>query len=212
MFNISIKQLILFLFISMVVVSCDSDVEGCTDAEAYNYNSDATTNNSTCLYCSDLDNQTDCAAQDICEWHADDLECEEADHDHDDDEDVHTDAEGFVLESDGNEIYRQFQGAVEGNLNLTVNQMLELSVHFLDDDGNEIEYHGDDEDGLSFSNFDANIISIVNEEHESEEDHEHHGLGFELTGLAVGTTTFVMQLMHGDHPDYTSMLVSVTVE
>ena len=246
MFNTNnFKLLFLFLFISMVAVSCDDGVEGCTDVEAYNYNSDATINDNTCLYCLDLDNQTECEASDDCEWHADhseceeadhddhvhceDLtqtecettddcewhadhsECEEADHDHDDDEDVHTDAEGFVLESDGNEIYRQFQGAVEGNLNLTVNQMLELSVHFLDDDENEIEYHGDDEDGLDFEIVDMNVISIELEEHD-DHDHGDHGLGFELTGLSSGTTTFTLSLMHNGHSDFMSLPITVTVE
>jgi len=209
MFNTNNFKL-LFLFISMVAVSCDDGVEGCTDVEAYNYNSDATINDNTCLYCLDLDNQTECEASDGCEWHADHSECEEADHDHDD-EDIHTDAEGFVLESDGNEIYKQFQGAVEGNLNLTVNQMLELSVHFLDDDENEIEYHGDDEDGLDFEIVDMNVISIELEEHD-DHDHGDHGLGFELTGLSSGTTTFTLSLMHNGHSDFMSLPITVTVE
>ena len=37
--------------------------------------------------------------------------CED-DHDHDHDHDAHIDAEGFILESDGTEIYRQFEGAI----------------------------------------------------------------------------------------------------
>ena len=47
--------------------------------------------------------------------------CED-DHDHDHDHDAHIDAEGFILESDGTEIYRQFEGAVVvNNLNLVLN-------------------------------------------------------------------------------------------
>ena len=40
---------------------------------------------------------------------------------------------------------------------------------------------------------------------------EHHELGFELTGLSAGTTTFTLSLMHEDHADYTSLPITVTV-
>ena len=63
--------------------------------------------------------------------------CEDDDHDHDED---HTDAEGFVLENkSGTEVYKEFEGAiVTNNLTLSVGDTLELSVHFLDHDGEEI--------------------------------------------------------------------------
>ena len=243
---LKLKQIFLYCIIGLFAISCDSDVEGCTDVEAYNYNADATTNNNSCLYCEDLENETDCANQDICEWHADHSECEEAGHDDDHDDHMHcedmeteadclahdecewhenhcedadgdtahTDADGFTLESNGTEIYRQFQGAIEGELTLTVNDMWDLTVHFLDDDGNEIDYHDtedSDENGLQFEISDPNIISIMMEEHDDDHDEEHHELGFELTALEEGSTTFVLKLMHGDHADYTSQVL-VTVE
>ena len=323
----SIKKLFMFLFISMIAVSCESDVEGCTNADAINYNADATTDNGTCLYCSDFDNEEDCETEEHCEWHLHDGvgECEEGEHDDDhDDEDGHTDADGFILELDGEEIYRQFEGAVTGDLSLNVDETLELTVHFLDENGDEIEHiHSEDEeDGLDFDILDSNIISIVVEDHgdhapecvkdcigwldEYEEeghiteacewlnglaenddcfsdcnddamevvteqreecaeclanndcddddhgdhehcedfdnetdceasdhcewhlhdgvgecedgehddeghDDEHHVLGFELSGLSVGETTFSFSLMHGDHADFTSLPISVTV-
>ena len=50
------------------------------------------------------------------------------------------------------------------------------------------------------------------EGHDDGDDHEgHHELGFELTGLSAGTTTFVLSLMHDGHADYTSLPISVTV-
>ena len=33
---------------------------------------------------------------------------------------------------------------------------------------------------------------------------EHDGLGIHITGISVGSTTFKLKLMHGDHADYTS--------
>ena len=209
---LKLKQKFLYCIIGLFAISCDSstapeDVEGCTDEEAYNYNADATTDNDSCLYCSNLETETDCTAEDICEWHEN--HCEDADGDT-----AHTDADGFTLESNGTEIYRQFQASIEGNLSLTVNDMWDLTVHFLDDDGNEIDYHDtedSDENGLQFEISDPNIISIMMEEHDDDHDEEHHELGFELTALASGSTTFVLKLMHGDHADYTSQVL-VTVE
>jgi len=59
----------------------------------------------------------------------------------------HTDADGFILEDEsGNEIYREFEGASSDSVIISVGQTLELSVHFLDHDGNEIE-HDEEEDG-----------------------------------------------------------------
>ena len=129
----------------------------------------------------------------------------------------HLDAEGFALEIDGTEVYRQLEGAITGDLSVAANGTLELSIHFLDHDGNEIEHEEEEgeEDELSFSITDSSIIAVVAEEHEEGDgdnhDEEHHELGFELTGLSVGKTTFTLSLMHDGHADYTSLLIYVTV-
>tara|TARA_B100001123_G_C15029655_1_gene914861 strand:+ start:271 stop:903 length:633 start_codon:yes stop_codon:yes gene_type:complete len=95
----------------------------------------------------------------------------------------HIDAEGFILENDGQEVYREFQGGITNNLSLTVGQALELSVHFLDDDGNELTHAEEEEhdgDELVYEFLDSNqqvvnssaFISIIIEGHEDhEEDH-----------------------------------------
>ena len=140
--------------------------------------------------------------------------CEDDDHDHD--EEGHTDAEGFILESeDGIEIYRQFEGAIEGALTLNTGETLELSVHFLDHDGEEIEHEEeeeeeDHEDGLVVDGFDSNIAIIEVEEHEGEDDHEH-GMAIHVVGVSSGTTNFELRLMHQGHADFTSLDVLVTV-
>ena len=133
----------------------------------------------------------------------------------------HVDADGFILESDETEMYREFEGAiVVNNLNLTTTgetNTLELSIHFLDHDGNEIEHEeeeGEEEEELTFQIADSSVISIAIEDHEEDgDDHdgEHHELGFELTGLSAGTTTFTISLMHDGHADYTSLPITVTV-
>ena len=124
--------------------------------------------------------------------------CEDDDHDHDEE---HTDADGFVLEDgNGTEVYREFEGAVEGAVNLSVGDTLELSVHFLDHDGNEIEHEEEEEDELSVSGNDSNVAVVEVEEHEE----EHHEMAIHVIGVNVGSTSFKLQLMHDGHADYTS--------
>ena len=146
--------------------------------------------------------------------------CEDDDHDHDHD-DEHTDADGFILEDEsGAEIYREFEGAMTGSIALNVGEILELSVHFLDHEGNEIEHdeeEEDHEDGLSISGFDSNIAIVEAEDHEEEEDdHDHdeeeHGNAIHVIGVSSGSTSFQLELMHEGHADYTSINnVPVTV-
>ena len=133
--------------------------------------------------------------------------------------DEHIDAEGFALEINDVEVYRELEGTITGDLSVVLNETLEVSVHFLDHDGEEIVHEDEEgeEDELSFSITDSSIIAVVAEEHEGGEgdgnnhDEEHHELGFELTGLSVGKTTFTLSLMHDGHADYTSLLIYVTV-
>ncbi len=137
-------------------------------------------------------------------------------------EDGHTDADGFILEANGTEIYREFKGSTTGSVTLKVGGDLDLSVHFLDDDGNEIEHeeeehddHGDEEEELKVSGFDASIATI---EFHEEDGHNHrkislnlrgqeedeHAMVLEVKGVGAGSTSFKLELMHGDHADYTS--------
>lgn len=138
--------------------------------------------------------------------------CVDDDHDHD----HHTDAEGFVLESEsGTEVYKEFEGAiVTNNLTLSVGDTLELSVHFLDHDGEEIEHEedGEEEEGLRITGNNESIAIVESEEHEEGEE-EHHEMAIHVIGVSTGSTEFKLELMHGDHADYTSynnVPVSVT--
>ena len=137
--------------------------------------------------------------------------CEDDNHDHDHDHDEeHTDADGFVLEDEsGTEVYREFEGAiVVNNLTLNVGDTLELSIHFLDYDGEEIEHKGDDdygeeEDELRITGNDESIAIVEAEEHEEGEE-EHHEMAIHIIGVSAGSTEFKLELMHGEHADYTS--------
>ena len=141
--------------------------------------------------------------------------CEDDDHDDHDHDEGHTDADGFVLEDEsGTEVYREFEGAVDGSISLSVGDTLELSVHFLDHDGEEIEHEEeedeDHEGGLSLSENDESVAKVEAEDHEEEDgddhdhDHEEHGMALHVIGVSAGSTSFKLQLMHEGHADYTS--------
>mgnify|MGYP006232739475 FL=1 len=126
---------------------------------------------------------------------------------HNDHEEGHTDADGFILEdAAGSEVYREFEGAATGSVTLAVGETLELSVHFLDHEGNEIaheeEGEEDHEDGLVVSENNASVAVVEVEEHEEGED--HHGMAIHVQGVSAGSTSFKLQLMHDGHADYTS--------
>ena len=138
------------------------------------------------------------------------VSCEDDDHDHEE----HTDAEGFILEnSSGTQVYKEFKGTQTGSVTLTAGETLELTVHFLGDDGKELEHddhEGDDEEGgLRVSGFNSSIATVeVEEGHDDGHDHDHddeeHEMALEIKGVSAGSTSFKLELMHDGHADYTS--------
>ena len=96
--------------------------------------------------------------------------------------------------------------------------------HGHDDDAHE--HDGAEFFSLGLSGYDSSIIQIHldeehhedehgEEEHHEEEEHEEHGdaLPFGLEGLKAGKTEIKLQLLHGDHPDFTgALLIPVTVQ
>jgi len=132
------------------------------------------------------------------------ISCEDNDHDHDKE---HTDAEGFILEnSAGVEIYKEFKGAQTGSITLSVNDTLELAVHFLGDDGKELEHEedgGHEEEGEIVVSGNNESIALVKVEH-VHFGSEHHEMALEIIGVSTGSTSFKLELMHDGHADYTS--------
>lgn len=145
------------------------------------------------------------------------VSCEDDDHAH---EEEHVDAEGFILESDGTEIYREFKGTKTGSVTLAVGATLEVSVHFLGDDGKELEHEeheGEEEEGsLRVSGFNSSVATVeVEEGHDDgDDDHGHEEeMALEITGVSAGSTNFKLELMHDGHADYTSTnSVPITVQ
>ena len=146
------------------------------------------------------------------------VSCEDDDHAH---EEEHVDAEGFILESDGTEIYREFKGTKTGSVTLAVGATLEVSVHFLGDDGKELEHEeheGEEEEegSLRVSGFNSSVATVeVEEGHDDgDDDHGHEEeMALEITGVSAGSTNFKLELMHDGHADYTSTnSVPITVK
>ena len=144
------------------------------------------------------------------------VSCEDDDHAH---EEEHTDAEGFILEnSSGTEVYREFKGAKTGAITLTAGETLELSVHFLDDDGKELEHEeheGKEEEKaeLRVSGFNASVATVEFEKHHDDGGDEEYGMALKITGVSTGSTSFKLKLMHDEHADYTSTNnVPITVQ
>ena len=80
--------------------------------------------------------------------------------------------------------------------------------------------HGDDEDGVRVSGANASIAVVEMVEEEDDDGHDDHDHGDEhgdkvlqIVGVSNGTTYFKLELMNGDHADYTSAnLVPVVVK
>ena len=134
--------------------------------------------------------------------------------DSDDDAEEHVDAEGFILETeDGVEAYREFKGTVTGSVSLSVNDTLHFMVHFLDDDGKEIEHeeehddhddHGEEEAEIKVSGFNASIAKVEMTEEEGDDHGDEHEEVLQVVGVSKGSTSFKLELMHDGHADYTS--------
>ena len=162
----------------------------------------------------------------------------------------HADVDGLELLINDVVVYKEFDGAyyiddavsdVSAIISIDAGATLDVSVHFLGSDGNEIQHEDEEEDEeeLAFTITNGDFISISMADHAEEEhcddiivqaecndsdhcewdetdglceDHHNHELEFELTGLTLGSTSFKNSLAHGDHSDYVSKLISVSVQ
>ena len=161
-------------------------------------------------------------------------------HEHEEDAPYHAEADGFVLEVDGVEVYRQFQGTETGGITVGVGEEIDVHVQFLNPDGavftpmpegeeEEEDAHGHDEEeafALGLTGYDTAIAEVHLHVEEHEEDEHGHVEGeedaheeeeekwvFEVVGVKAGTTHISLQLLHGDHPDFTAALrIPITVQ
>lgn len=122
---------------------------------------------------------------------------------------LHVDADGFVLEVEEVEVYRQFRGVQTGALAVGIGEEIVLNVVFLDASGAKVHI-GEAEEAFSLglTGYDPAIIDVRLSEGEEKQFEKEHGQKnkwqFEVVGLKAGTTGIRVQLLHGDHPDFTA--------
>ena len=186
----NVKQLFLFIFVCLIAMSCDGD--------SHDHGEDGLV-----IF---GDYEASIAM----------VEIEGEEHHHDDDCPHATCIFGFQLELEEGEedyIYRQLNTVVDGEITVSVGEIKEFSIHFLDTDGNYLEDdHGDEEHCEDLSETQCGSSDHC-EWHANEmacEDKEH-GMHIEIEGVSVGTMKFQIRLMHNGHPDFTSLEIEVNV-
>jgi hypothetical protein len=126
--------------------------------------------------------------------------CDNHVHDHDDD---HAEPVGFFLRESGVNIVTYQNATVQGSITVQAGDETGLvSVVFIDEDGDEFTPEGDVY-SLSLETTSTNF--------EFEQHAEDGKWRFHVVGLQAGTGTFTLKLMHGDHSDFRSQPITVTV-
>ncbi len=117
---------------------------------------------------------------------------------------THNEAEGLILRTDGQDLVIVKEGTVKSG-QITVNvdsQTPTIKAVFLDEDDDEFEPH-EEGSSLAFefgSNETAEAVMVDGKQWE-----------FVVNGKKVGTTTLVVKLMHGDHSDFLTPNITVSV-
>ena len=120
--------------------------------------------------------------------------------------DDHAEAFGLVILSSGEELVRQEEGKVEGEIE--VGPGLEtplLTVRFLTEDGDRFVPEPMEGYGLAWEIGDESIAEV--------EHHDEDGAwSFHIAGLETGHTTLKIKLNHNDHADFVSKDIEIHVE
>lgn len=115
----------------------------------------------------------------------------------------HQEARGMVITDQNNNTLVTVNASrqVTGSLTVARGAARHLEVYFVDEDGDRFQLEdGDDEFTLEVDVANPSIAAI-----------DSHGDHMDLEGLAAGTTTAEFKIMHGNHPDYESGNIPITV-
>ncbi len=117
----------------------------------------------------------------------------------------HFEAEGFDLEAGGSTLHSQFRGNVYGTLSVNAGATVTgIEVKWLDVDSLHIAPDTECDQSLAWQIANSSIIGITAAGGGSK-------WAFNLEGKQLGTTTFQVQIFHVDHPDFTSLPITVDV-
>ena len=119
------------------------------------------------------------------------------------DDDDHQEAVGMVITNQNNQVLASVnaQRQVTGSLTVAAGQAQHLDIYFVDEDGDRFQI-SDDDDEHSLGWAVANTAIARIEGHD-----DHH----DLDGVAAGNTTVVFSILHGNHSDYDSPQIPITV-
>lgn len=123
----------------------------------------------------------------------------------DDHDDEHAEPVGLTVSSSGLQLVRYEEGVVTGRIEVgTLKETPLLSVRFLDEDDDLFTPHEVDGFSLGLEIADAEIA-------ETEQHDEDGAWAFHLVGLATGTTTLVVKILHEGHADFVSQPIELHV-
>ncbi len=124
-----------------------------------------------------------------------------------DDEHEHEDPYGFLVRANGQIILQQLPDeGITGEIELEAGvESEQMTVYFLNHDGEEIEVHADEGYSLE-AEFDPNGVV------EFQQNEDGGPWSFNLYGETEGQTTMNILLMHNGHDDFTSANISVHVQ
>ena len=113
----------------------------------------------------------------------------------------HQEAVGMVITDQNNVTLASVnaQRQVTGSLTVAAGQGRHLDIYFVDEDGDRFELDGD-EHTLDWT--------VANEAVAVIDSHDGH---YDLDGVAAGSTTVVFSILHGNHSDYDSPAIPITV-
>ena len=125
----------------------------------------------------------------------------------------HYEAEGLVLIDSGERFFRYFQDRIDSDngrveaLEVPHGQLTsKWSIHFLDEDGNEMAPPGGEGHTFTWEIADKSIVEVVQDEGDEGK------FVFYMRGLEDGETTIKLQISHEGHADFTTLPIPVRVE
>jgi hypothetical protein len=117
------------------------------------------------------------------------------------DDDDHQEAVGMVITNQNNVTLASVnaQRQVTGGLTVAAGQSQHLNVYFVDEDGDRFEV--DDDDYTLDWKVANEAVAVI----------DAHAGHYDLDGKAAGATTVVFSILHGNHSDYDSPAIPITV-
>lgn len=117
------------------------------------------------------------------------------------DDDDHDEAAGLVILDQNDAVIVSVNAArqVTGSLTVPAGQARHLEVWFVAEDGDR--FQPDDDDHALDWTVANEAIAVI----------DSHGDHMDLEGVAAGNTTVVFSILHGNHSDYDSPAIPITV-